>query len=319
MVEISASRNSIWKLKNMLSDRDVFLSALRTYGSSLRPVFAVLYLSLMGMSCVYAAMVYMKLRPDLPTGLIFLGIVYGIYIINRFTDMKEDFANDIGRTVLFSKARAFLYAGIGALGLVSAFLILKGKFTQFHVILILLGVCYSVHLVPWYGGAGKGIRFYRLKEIPFVKNLTVSILWGVSVFLIPILFAGIRVEHQVPVLGLISTLCVSSLNNTVFNDVKDVAGDRLTGNNTLPSVFGVGKTYAFLGVVNLLWIALCVAGLAAGRIDLPHFAFFLFMSVVHLAYILPYHLLKIPRTAIELISDSTLILFGAGVALLSVV
>ncbi|MBD3392771.1 MAG: hypothetical protein GF418_11775, partial [Chitinivibrionales bacterium] len=70
---------------------------LRAYLNDVLPLIVILYLGVLGMYCVHAVQLYIGAPPRILAGVIFMGIVFGIYVLNRFTDITEDFANDIGK------------------------------------------------------------------------------------------------------------------------------------------------------------------------------------------------------------------------------
>ena len=111
----------------------------------------------------------------------------------------------------------------------------------------------------------------------FVKNLAVSFLWGACVFVVPILYSPIPVIQSscmmlLPGIGLF----LSTLNNTLFDDILDEDGDRVAGIRTLPTVWGARNSYAHplvpgRGLDRLGRRPL----LLAGRLDAGHAAFLL--------------------------------------------
>lgn len=284
--------------------------------SALRPVLLVIYIAAMGMACVLSVMIYLGVRPDPAAGVVFMSLVYGIYMINRFTDMSEDFANDADRAVTFSNARILFYAGAGAMALGLLYLVLAGKLTQFHLLIVAVGLVYSYSLIPWYRRS-EGLVFLRLKELPLVKNLVVALLWGTSVFAVPILFSAGSVRDPLAVSMLVLTLTMAVLNNTVFSDIKDVAGDRLAGSRTMPVLAGVRPTYLFLVLVNGLWFVFFTGLFLAGRLDGPHFLFILAVSLFPAVYMVPYEARLLDRSKVEFLSDSILIVFSTGLFVLA--
>jgi 4-hydroxybenzoate polyprenyltransferase len=294
---------------------------MRANGTELErllPIGLVLYLALGGVLCTLAAMRYMGERPDPVVGLIFAGFIFSIYILNRFTDRREDFLNDIASYVFFAKHTVIFAVGIVASIAVVTGLVATLRFHSYHLLLIASGVFYSFHLIPWYE-RGRGLVFRRLKDIPLFKNILVAVLWGSAVFMIPILFTGHSLTTGAPLYLLMIALTVSTFSNTLFGDILDEKGDRLAGTRTVPTLIGAKRSYLIIAMVNLVWIVACTALLATGSLQPDHFLFFLVLTLYPAVYIVPHLFNALSRQALELLSESDLILFASGLALLSVI
>jgi 4-hydroxybenzoate polyprenyltransferase len=294
------------------------MRALRTYVQDSFPLLIILYLALLGFLCVHAVQLYIGTQPRPAVGLIFMGIVFGIYIFNRFTDITEDFMNDIGKYVFFSRRTIIYKAGIAAVVLVLIALVALGKLAPYHLLLVSLGVLYSYRLLPWYSKR-KGVFFLRLKELPLVKNIIVSSMWGTAVFAIPILFTGFGASNHPQIYVLVMVVAVSTMNNTVFCDIRDVAGDRVARNKTLPVLWGVRRTYVMMAAVNAAWLTAAAGMLMLRVYDVKHFAFILAMAAYPAAYVSLYHWGRCSKGILEFLCESDLLVFASGLALLSAV
>ena len=292
------------------------MQSLQLFLNTYRPLIMVMYLALVGMACVSAATVYLGISVSLWTGLVFMGFVFFIYIINRFTDIKEDFANDLSKAVFFLNRKALFKIGIAAIILAGISLAFVNKLSMFHVILISMGVLYSYRFIPWYW-KGRGIIYYRIKDLPLIKNLVVSILWGTSVFVFPILFSEVRLNNTFIIAILITSITISTFTNTFFGDILDVVGDRLSKSYTFPSLFGESTSYKILFSVNLIWLAAVILLFKNGFIDIYHLAFLISVAFYPLAYIIPYQRKWLKRTGIDFLMELDLLLIACGLALLS--
>jgi 4-hydroxy-3-methylbut-2-enyl diphosphate reductase len=161
--------------------------------------------------------------------------------------------------------------------------------------------------------------FLRLKEIPLVKNVLVSALWGLSVFAVPrmqaegpFLFASLE-----PVAFLVVALAISTLNSTVFNDVLDRTGDLLARNPTLPVLVGNAKTIALLLAVDGAWLVAVVVLAATGVIDAAHGAFLTLLALYPLTYLLAYRTKRMGRVGMTLLAEGDLSIFTGGLLLLA--
>jgi 4-hydroxybenzoate polyprenyltransferase len=280
------------------------------------PVGVILNLALVGMLCVLAAMQYLHLELSLSICLLSLGIIGGIYLLNRYTDLNEDFANDTARMIFLMHKNTLYPIGITLLIVSGAFLVLDEKITPYHFILLFTGVAYSFPLIPWYK-RNKGLLFVKLKQIPLVKNVTVALLWGFSIFLIPVLFTQTRLTNWSTVALLISAQILATLSNTLFSDIRDEVGDRIAGNMTLPVMAGPIATYVTIVAMNSAWILFSLALYVLGLIDSGHFFFFLLVALYPAVYICAYHIGQFSKGVIDILGDLQLLLFAGGLFVLS--
>lgn len=292
------------------------MGTLKAKLEEMKPALALFYLSSMGCFCVLSVQVYLGLGVDPVICLVSMALIFGIYTYNRFTDLEEDFTNDIARVIFFQRKRAFFGIAVTALLGSFAFLLATGGLTWLHFLLLAVGIGYSLRLVPWWTPAA-GFRLLRVKEMTLVKNLAVSFLWGACVFMVPILHAGApagRLESA-PWLGI--GLVLSTLNNTLFDDILDEAGDRVARIRTLPTVWGAGRSYALLWALDGAWLAAVAALHAWGRLDLGHAAFLSLLAIYPLLYMGAHLSGRSPASLTGFLAESDLAVFGAGLLLLA--
>jgi len=260
------------------------MHALKLKIAEMKPAFPLVYLSTAGFLCIFAVQRYLGLPFDAASSLSFMGIIFGVYTLNRFTDAVEDFANDLGRFLFFQRKRTFFYLGILALAASVGTLVAERKLNGMHLLLLTMGPGYSYRLIPWYSPAG-GFRLVRIKEMIFLKNLSVSLLWGASVFLVPILGSGRGIAEAFPIWMLAAGFFLSTLNNTLFDDILDEPGDRAAGIKTLPTTWGPKRSHFFLMALDAAWIALIAVLMAQGRLDGTHGAFLAFLGLYPFLYL----------------------------------
>lgn len=298
------------------------MDSLKSKVLALKPVLILFYLSFMGCLSVFAVQMYLGMGFQPLICLCSMGIIFGIYTSNRFTDTAEDFTNDIQKALFFQSRRIWYALAIGALVLSVGILLAKEKLNWLHFLLLGMGFCYSYRLIPWYS-PGRGMRLLRIKEMTFVKNLAVSFLWGGSVFMVPILYGsddagGPAVIADLFVLIQLGLgLFLSTLNNTLFDDILDEDGDRVAGIKTLPTTWGSRNSLRLLWALDvawILWIALCCA---LSKLDAPHAAFLIFLGAFPIAYMGLSRLGKAPKAWIDFLMESDLLYFSAGLMLLS--
>lgn len=282
----------------------------------MKPALALFYLSFMGCFCVLSVQMYLGIGFDPVICLVFMAFIFGIYTYNRFTDLEEDFTNDIARVLFFQKKRAYFGMAVTALLGSFAFLLASGKLTLLHFLLLSVGIGYSRRLIPWWSPAS-GFRLLRIKELTLVKNLAVSFLWGACVFLVPIQYSAVPAAHLefAPWLGI--GLILSTLNNTLFDDILDEAGDRVAGIRTLPTVWGSRGSYALLWLLDGVWLATVAVLMAGGLLDSGHAAFLALLALYPVAYMVLHLTGKSPKFLTNFLAESDLLLFGAGMMLLA--
>lgn len=284
--------------------------------AEMRPALTLFYLSFLGCFCVLSVQVYMGLGFDPLICLVSMAMIFGIYTYNRFTDLEEDFTNDIARVLYFQRKRVFLVLAICAMAGSVVFLLALQKLTWLHFLLLGVGICYSYRMIPWYV-PGAGLRLLRIKEMTLVKNLAVSFLWGACVFAIPILYSSFPVAHLKIVPFLATGLFLSTLNNTLFDDIMDEAGDRVAGIKTLPTVWGVRKSYALLRFLDATWLAASAALYSLGVIDGAHAVFLGLLAVYPFVYMGLHSSGRAPKVLVDLLAESDLLLFAAGLLILA--
>ncbi len=280
-----------------------------------KPLFIIIYLACMGMACVFSATHYMGGTPSPLVGLTFMGFVFFIYMINRFTDVREDFANNATKAVFFNNHKTLIKVAISAAVLSVIALTAANKLSLFHIVLVGTGILYSYRLIPWYQ-KGKGFTYFRIKELPLVKNLVVAFLWALSIFLIPIFLLDISISNPIIIGFLIAAVAVSTFNNTLFNDIMDIIGDKISGTPTLPALFGNSVSYRVLYSLNACWLTAVVAIFLIGMIDIKHFIFLLTLSLYPLTYISGYARGWLKSGSVEFLMEMDLIIIACGLALL---
>jgi 4-hydroxybenzoate polyprenyltransferase len=246
----------------------------------------------------------------------FMGIVFSIYTLNCFTDTAEDYTNNLERLLFFQRKRVFLFMAWAALAASFLFLLASEKLNWMHALLLAVGTAYSLRIVPWYSAA-HGFRLLRIKEVTLLKNLSVSFLWTGAIFVIPILYSG-RASFDRFLIGMLAAgFFLSTLNNTLFDDILDEAGDRVAGIKTLPTTWGSAASHRMLIALDLAWLCVVLVCRAAGRIDTAHTALLVLLSIYPFVYMGLRALRKASKGWLYFLAESELLLFAVGMILLS--
>lgn len=195
-------------------------------------------------------------------------IAAGGYIINDYYDVKIDLINKPERVVV-GKSMRRRYA------------------LFFHSALSITGVVLGL-LLNWKIGAlnflsGFLLWFYSnlLKRKPFVGNLTVALLTGLSVYLVGVLFD--------PFNKLIIAYSFFSffitLIREIIKDMEDWKGDNTFGCQTLPILWGMRKTKSFIYLLIIIQL-LAIAYFGNTYISLPMWmpAIFIFLPLAFLVW-----------------------------------
>jgi 4-hydroxybenzoate polyprenyltransferase len=290
------------------------MRSLKSRIIEIKPALTLVYLSAMGFLSFFSVERYLGTAFQ-PFGcLSFMGIIFGIYTLNRFTDTTEDFTNDIGRMLFFHRKKTFLILAGASLTSSLGFLAVTHKLNWMHVLLLAMGSAYSYRVIPWYSPAA-GFRLMRIKEMTFLKNLSVSFLWGASLFVLPILQSGAAYD-AVTIWLLALGLFISTLNNTLFDDILDEEGDRVAGIKTLPTTWGGRNSQIMLMSLDAAWLAAVTALRYTGSIDSAHAAFLAFLGLYPFVYMGLQMGGKGSRELVDYVSESDLLFFALGMLLL---
>ncbi len=270
----------------------------------------------MGSICILGTQSYLGIPFDYMQCISFMGLIFGVYTLNHYTDCIEDYINDIAKLFLFKKQSGILFTASAALLGSIGILFVSHKLNWMHLLLLGIGFGYSFRWFPWYNKTN-GLFFVRIKEMTLVKNLSVSFLWAGSVFLIPILSSAPIAYNTFLVWMLASGLFVSTLNNTLFDDILDEAGDRVARIKTLPTTWGAKQSQVMLIALDGTWILVIIGLYSASRIDWAHAVFLSFFGAYPFLYMGLKAGTKLSKGWIDFLSESDLLLYGLGLLVLS--
>ena len=159
------------------------------------------------------------------------------YLINDYYDIKIDYVNKPQRVVVgrYLKRRSIII---------------------FHATLNTLGIA-GGFWVSWELGAinllAAGLLWLysnQLKRMPFIGNLTVAFLTGLSVVVVYILL-----RESIFLIGAYAVFAFYiSLIREIIKDMEDVEGDKKFGCKTLPISVGIRKSKIIIYLIILLFI-----------------------------------------------------------------
>ncbi len=188
------------------------------------------------------------------------------YIINDINDIKADKVNKpkkvfVGKSI--SKQRAdnlfliFNFIGL-LLGYYLSYSLDKISFFSIFIIASLLSYLYSI----------------KLKKMIFLKNLIVSFLVFLSIFIVGLYdivpgTSAYNNQSQFDVFNLVFKLAVFAflltLLREIVKDIEDMKGDKIIGIRSLPIVLSIDKVKIIIYVISLITL-----------VSIDYFAFTLF-------------------------------------------
>lgn len=163
-----------------------------------------------------------------------------IYNFNRFTDLGEDQVNIPERHIFVQKY------GRGLL-IVSILFYLASLYLAFTANLYVL----AFTLLPVAGAVI--YSYFRFKKFFLIKNLIVSLSWGISALLVGAYFQ----EFSLLLMAIYVFFSLQFLINVIIFDIKDIRGDSLYKIETLPDKVGVERTKKFCFFIIFLLILTC--------------------------------------------------------------
>ncbi len=243
-----------WMIKNV-TERLKTMGKSRQYplGSLLKKVFLFLLksnipLATGAFSLTYAALRLSRGNADLIHPFLTLMYVYSMHVLNRFLDKEASTYNDPSIAFFYTQHKIFLITtsliGIGT-GLILSLYLGIAQFLLF-LILTILGLVYSIPIIPWRSGYLG--RYAKIKDLPGSKTMAEALAWGI----ISSLFPAIGWAKPFWPGVLISFLFVSSMcyvRSGLF-DILNIQGDLIVGRETLPIALGEEKALKLLLLLN---------------------------------------------------------------------
>ncbi len=193
-------------------------------------------------------------------------IAAGGYVINDYYDVKIDYVNNPDRVVVGKTVhRRF---AILLHGLLSVAGIGMGVLISWWVVAINF---FSVTLLWFYSNL--------LKRLPFVGNLSVSFLSGLSIAILNVLYK----ELNLLVIIYAVFAFFITLVREIIKDMEDLKGDNTYGCKTIPIVWGIRKTKILLYTLILLFSGVVLfINIVYVKLPLIYFVMLLFVPLAWL-------------------------------------
>jgi (E)-4-hydroxy-3-methyl-but-2-enyl pyrophosphate reductase len=238
--------------------------------------------------------------------------IFAIHVLNHYTDReyaqyKESYKLNVLEKHKKGLVTAGLTAACGAIVL-SAFI---GP-AAFGLIVLAtgMGLIYNFPVVP--GKLAKVVRIKRLRDFPMSKNLGTALGWCSAIVLLPVLEVGGRLEVAPTLTVLVYSFAMVFARSTLL-DLRDVQGDMMIGNETIPILIGERNSQLLLLTTILASIGLMIAASVMEWVNGSGFA-----QLAALSYVLMYlglhhyHLIH-QAMRCEIVADTGFLL-AAGLA-----
>lgn len=203
-----------------------------------------------------------------------------MHMVNLFMDKEAGQYNDPDRAI-FMESHKFLLFGSGIFSAVISLGL--GYFLEPRIFYLLffsgmLGMLYSVKIVPEF--LRPYVKVSKFKEVPASKTFSVSLGWALTLTLIPNLAIPKWPDLSALLVAVVIFLLV--FMRSALGGIFDIQGDRIAGQETVPTIIGEERTLKLLKWFSLILALVLVGGwilnifptVAIGLLILPGFAFF---------------------------------------------
>jgi 4-hydroxybenzoate polyprenyltransferase len=278
------------------------------------PLIMLLFFATTAAFALWAGAYLLGVPPKIEHIVTWWCIVFGVYGINRYTDIEDSLNDSSKRTFFINKKRYLRFSILILIGSM-LWLLAAGSLTLYHIICVYSGIAYSVPLFPWLTKKFE-LKWLRLKEVALVKSLLVSLIIGTSFFALYFTNANISVGRT-EILALMIGSALSMFINTIFCDIRDIVGDKAAGIKTIPVLLNVRNTLIFsFGIPSGIWlISLCTLW-SLSLISIPVLLFLLCIIMYPVFYIGLYMKKMTSERVAFLIADACVPVFAVGLIIL---
>lgn len=199
--------------------------------------------------------------------------VYSMHVLNRFINRKASSISSFREESYLLHERIYVTLAVVSMILALGASLIAGRAPFILLFVISLsGVLYNTNLLP------SGWRFQSLKDIPGSKNIATAVAWGAVAALLPRLETGLAPAPGLAVAFFFTAALV--FIRSALSDILGIQSDRLIGRETIPVLFGEGRTLLLLqGISGLLFVLLLAASPAGWTTPL---SFVLLSSVFYI-------------------------------------
>lgn len=128
------------------------------------------------------------------------------------------------------------------------------------LISVLAVICF-IYVLPLFRFRNK---WYRLRDVPFIKPLIIALVWVAACVLFPIVVSEIETSMlQLSITVLLKSIFIVAI--ALPFDIRDVKQDQFYGTLTLPTVLGINNT---IKVIHVLVLAASLISLLAWQLNI---------------------------------------------------
>ncbi len=266
---------------------------------------------------MFGALLYFDSKPDAILIFSYVIISFSIYLLNRYTD-DEDSINCPEQRMYFQRKKSLSAIPIAMIFISFVLLVSFSLLTIWHIVLIVCGVVYSVAMVPWL--KNNKLVFLRLKDVVILKNISVSLLWGITPFAIAASTETTIHPSTLDLVVVIFAFCLTTFINTTSCDVRDIEGDQIAGVRTIAAILGRNMTGLIL--IGISVAASVFVGIVSylGYLHANTILLFFITTLWTLLVSIPIYLksINVPKIITEPLIDTQQILCGVALIFISV-
>jgi 4-hydroxybenzoate polyprenyltransferase len=193
-------------------------------------------------------------------------IAAGGYIINDYYDVKIDLVNKpdrvvIGKTITRRYAILF-HSALSTIGVLLGFLL-----------------SWKIAVINFFSAFFLWLYSNELKRKPFIGNLMVALLTGISIQIVAVLYQSTN-----PLIFIYASFAFfMTLVREIIKDMEDLKGDHTFGCKTLPIIWGLRKTKFVIYIVLAVFsITVLTLNEIYTQLPLLYFIIFLFIPLLWL-------------------------------------
>ncbi len=193
-------------------------------------------------------------------------IAAGGYVINDYYDVKIDFINNPGRVVVgksIPRRHAILLHGVLSIAGIAL-----GVLLSLWIVVVNI---FSVALLWFYSNL--------LKRLPFVGNLAVALLTGLSLAILDIVYES----PDLLVIIYATFAFFITLVRELIKDMEDLKGDTTYGCKTIPVIWGIRKTKSLVyWILAIFSVTVLFINLVYVKLPVIYFLMMLFVPLAWL-------------------------------------
>ncbi|MFH2092911.1 MAG: 4-hydroxy-3-methylbut-2-enyl diphosphate reductase [Pseudomonadota bacterium] len=183
--------------------------------------------------------------------------VLSMQVMNNLFTVKPDRYNHPERALFYKENRIYLWSMAVISGAMGLYLSAMMSPVSFGVLLVmsLLGLSYNLNIIP--GFFASRLRMSKIRDLPGSKTILIVLAWGTVTCLLPAVVSNSD-PASVAVVFLFAVGLVFA--RTAFFDILAIQGDRITGRETLPTLFGEKYSFKIIKYVLMVDIGILIFG-----------------------------------------------------------